>query len=76
MGAHQMRGKSPIDCFAWQYAFCASLVYREAPMTEAQIADLAKAVHAYRGHQDPVAVADEILLTWPFDVTEWGGFHH
>ena len=42
-------------------------------MTKPQLADLAQAVHALRGHLDPIHVADEVLLTWPFDVTEWGG---
>ncbi len=62
-----------MDRFAWRYAFHAHLVYRGAPMTRMQLAALAQAVHALRGHRDPIAVADEVLSTWPFDVTEWGG---
>jgi hypothetical protein len=71
----EVRDKSPIDCFAWQRAFCARLACRRAPTTPAQLFDLAQAVHAFRGHLDPIAVADEILRTWPFDVTHWGGLH-
>ena len=73
MGPCQITAKSPLDRFAWQYTCYAHLVYHRAPMSEAELADLAQAVHAVRGHLDPIAVADEILLTWPFDVTEWGG---
>jgi hypothetical protein len=73
MNQRPLRSKSAADRFAWRYAFHAHLLYRGAPMTKAQLADLAQAVHAVRGHLDPIAVADEILLTWPFDVTEWGG---
>ena len=62
-----------MDRFAWRYAFHAHLVYRGAPMTRMQLVALAQAVHALRGHLDPIAVADEVLQTWPFDVTEWGG---
>jgi hypothetical protein len=69
----QLKNKSRTDCFAWQYAFHARLVYAGAPMAKAQLINLGQAVHAFRGHLDPIAVADEILLTWPFDVTEWGG---
>jgi hypothetical protein len=68
-----VRTKSPIDCFAWQYAFHARLVHGGAPMTTLQLLALTQAVHAFRGHLDPIAVADEVLLIWPFDVTEWGG---
>lgn len=42
-------------------------------MTKMQLVALAQALHAVRGHLDPIAVADEVLQTWPFDVTEWGG---
>ncbi|MDQ6639755.1 MAG: hypothetical protein M3Z15_08855 [Pseudomonadota bacterium] len=73
MSIRQIRTKTRVDCFAWQYAFHAHLVYGRAPLTQAQLLDLTQAVHAFRGHLDPIAVADEILLTWPFDVTQWGG---
>jgi hypothetical protein len=69
----QIKAKTRVDCFAWQYAFHARLVYGRAPMAQAELIDLTRAVHAFRGHLDPIAAADEILLTWPFDVTEWGG---
>ena len=73
MGQPQVTAKSPQQQFAWQFAFCTRLVNHGAPMADAALADLAQAVYALRGHLDPIAVADEILLTWPFDVTEWGG---
>ncbi len=75
MSASQIRAKSQMNEFAWRYAFHAHLSCRKAPMTDAELADLAQAVHAVRGHLDPIAVADEVLLTWPFDVTEWGGLN-
>jgi hypothetical protein len=75
VASHRVRTKSAIDCFAWQYAFHARLVYGRAPMRTSQLVALAQAVHAFRGHLDPIAVADEVLLLWPFDVTEWGGLH-
>ena len=39
----------------------------------AQLLHLTQAVHAFRGHLDPIRVADEVLLTWPFDIAEPGG---
>jgi hypothetical protein len=65
--------KSPTECFAWHYAFFARLTNRNAPGSAAQLLHLTQAVHAFRGHLDPIRVADEVLLTWPFDVTEPGG---
>ena len=73
MSRRTLKSRSAMDRFAWRYAFHAHLVYRGAPMTKVQLADLAQAVHALRGHLDPIVVADQVLLTWPFDVTEWGG---
>ena len=35
-----------------------------------QIAALAQAYHAMRGHLNPIAAADAVMLTWPFEVTE------
>jgi hypothetical protein len=75
VSTREVRAKSPIDCFAWQRAFSARLAFHGAPTTPAHLFDFAQAVCAFRGHLDPIAVADEILLTWPFDVTEWGGLH-
>jgi hypothetical protein len=73
VSTRQIRAKTRAACFAWQYAFHAHLICRKAPLSVPQLLDLTQAVHAFRGHLDPIAVADEILLTWPFDVTEWGG---
>ena len=64
--------KSPTECFAWHYAFFARLANRRAPGSAAQLLHLTQAVHAFRGHLDPIRVADEVLLTWPFDVPELG----
>lgn len=60
----------PIDRCAWQYSFYAYLLYREAPASEAQLLDLAQALHVMKGHLNPIAAADAVLLTWPFEVTE------
>jgi hypothetical protein len=65
--------KSPTECFAWHYAFFARLANRKAPGSATQLLHLTQAVHAFRGHLDPIQVADEVLLTWPFDVPEPGG---
>ena len=62
--------KSPTECFAWHYAFFARLANRRAPGSAAQLLHLTQAVHAFRGHLDPIRVADEVLLTWLFDVHE------
>jgi hypothetical protein len=72
VSTRQIRAKSRTECFAWQYAFYAHLVYGKAPGTAAQLFDLTRLVHVMRGHMDPIQAADEVLLTWPFDVTEWG----
>ena len=69
----QIKSKTRVDCFAWQYAFHAHPVYGKAPLSAAELRDLTQAVHAFRGHLDQIVAADEILLTWPFDVTHWGG---
>jgi hypothetical protein len=58
------------DRFAWQYSFYAYLIYRQAPASEEQLADLAQALHVMKGHLNPIAAADAVMLTWPFDVTE------
>ena len=73
VSTRQIRAKSRVDVFAWQYAFHAHLVYARAPLPQQELLDLTRAVHAFRGHLDPIVVADEILLSWPFDVTDWGG---
>jgi hypothetical protein len=75
MSTRQVRAKSRVHCFAWQYAFYAHLVFGKAPGTAAQLFDLTQAIYILRGHLDPIRVADEVLLTWPFDVTEWGTLH-
>ena len=72
VSTRQITAKTPVDCFAWKYAFHAHLVYGRAPLTQADLLNLTQAVHAFRGHLDPIVVADEVLLTWPFDVTQWG----
>jgi hypothetical protein len=64
--------KTPTECFAWHYAFFARLTGRKAPGSAAQLLHLTQAVHAFRGHLDPIRVADEVLLSWPFDVPETG----
>ena len=73
MSSPDVRAKSSADCFAWQYAFYTHLLYRKAPGTAAQLLDITRVVHLMRGHRDPIRVAHETLLTWPFDTTEWGG---
>jgi hypothetical protein len=72
VSTRQIRAKTQVDCFAWKYAFHAHLVYGRAPLTQAELLALTQAVHAFRGHLDPIVVADEVLLSWPFDVTQWG----
>lgn len=72
MDHHRIETKSRTECFAWCYAFYARLVSRRAPGSAAQLLHLTQAVHAFRGHLDPIRVADEVLLTWPFDVLEPG----
>jgi hypothetical protein len=64
----KIRARAIADCFAWQYAFYTHLLSRKAPGTAAQLFDITQVVHVLRGHLDPIRTADEILLTWPFDV--------
>jgi hypothetical protein len=71
MDIEKLHARPPIDRFAWEYSFYAYLVYREAPLSESQLADLAQALHVIKGHLNPIAAADEVLLTWPFDVTDY-----
>ena len=70
MNRGKLLARTPIDRFAWQYSFYAHLIYRQAPVSEAQLSDLAQAAHVMKGHLNPIAAADEVMLTWPFDVTE------
>jgi hypothetical protein len=72
MGSSTFRSKSPVDCFAWQYAFYTHLLYRKAPATAAHLFDVTQAVHAVRGHVDPIRAAHETLQSWPFEVTDSG----
>ena len=72
MGLPGIKAKSKTESFAWHYAFFARLANRKAPGSAAQLLHLTQAVHAFRGHLDPIRVADEVLLTWPFDVPEAG----
>ena len=73
MSSSDVRAKSSVDCFAWQYAFYTHLLYHKARGTAAQLLDITRVVHIMRGHRDPIRVAHETLLTWPFDTPEWGG---
>ena len=72
MRPQRIRQKSTTECFAWQYAFFAHLANRRAPGSSEQLLHLTQAVHAFRGHLDPIRVADEVLETWPFDLPELG----
>lgn len=73
MGPQPTCTRSRTERFAWHYAFFARLASRKAPGSPAQLLHLTQAVHAFRGHLDPIRVADEVLLSWPFDVPEPGG---
>jgi len=73
MGAQPTCTRSRTERFAWHYAFFARLASCKAPGSPAQLLHLTQAVHAFRGHLDPIRVADEVLLSWPFDVPEPGG---
>ena len=64
----KIRAKSAADCFAWQYAFYMHLLSRKAPGTAAQLFDITQVLHILRGHLDPIRMANEALLSWPFDV--------
>lgn len=70
MNREKIQAWASTDRFAWQYSFYAYLIYRQAPVPEAQLADLAQALHVLKGHLNPIAAADEVMLTWPFDVTD------
>jgi hypothetical protein len=68
--SEELHAQISADRFAWQYSFYAYLIYRQAPASQAQLADLAQALHVMKGHLNPIAAADTVMLTWPFDVTE------
>jgi hypothetical protein len=70
MDIEELFTETPIDRFAWQYSFYAYLIYREAPVTQEQLSHLAQALYIMKGHLNPIAAADIVLLTWPFEVTE------
>jgi hypothetical protein len=72
MRSSDIRNRSLVECFAWQYAFYTHLLYRKAPASAAILFDVAQAVHVMRGHLDPIRVADETLRHWPFDLAEPG----
>ena len=69
-GMQRFTPRVALDRAAWQYSFCAYLAYREAPATPAQLRALAQALQVMKGHLNPIAAADAVLLTWPFEVTE------
>ena len=64
-----MDTRRPIDAFAWQYAFYAHLVHRRASAPEAQLSDLAQVMWAVSRKQDPRAVAERVMVSWPFAVS-------
>jgi hypothetical protein len=66
----RLTSSAALDRVAWRYSFCAYLAYREAPASAAQLRALAQALHVMKGHLNPIAAADAVLLTWPFEVTE------
>lgn len=70
MDIEDLCAKTPTDRFTWQYSFYAYLVYRSAPAPEGQLADLAQIVHSMKGHMDPIEAADEVMSSWPFDLTK------
>jgi hypothetical protein len=49
VNSDERRAQGPIDSFAWQYSFYAYLIYRQAPATQEQLADLAQALHIMKG---------------------------
>lgn len=70
VNSEERHTQAPFDRFAWQYSFYAYLIYRQAPASEEQLSDLAQALHVMKGHLNPIAVADAVMLTWPFEVTD------
>ena len=62
--------RAPLDGFAWRYAFYARLVDGRAPLPQDALTDLAQALHPIKGHRHPVAVANDVLRTWPFEVRD------
>ena len=68
MRTAKFRSRSVAHCFAWQYAFYTHLLRRRAPATSAQLFDITQVVHVWRGHLDPIRVANETLLSWPFEL--------
>ena len=70
MSSPRLRSRNSVDRFAWQYSFYAYLLYRQVPLPATHLASLAQVLHAIKGHRNPIAVADEVLLTWPLDLTE------
>lgn len=69
MDQEKLCPRTPIDRFAWQYSFYAHLIYRQAPASRQALSDLAQAMHAIKSHLSPIEAADDVLRTWPFDVT-------
>lgn len=70
MSSQRFQHRPKTDRFSWEYSFYAYLIYRQAPASESHLSDLAQAMHVIKGHLNPIAAADEVMLTWPFDVTE------
>jgi len=70
MNGEELQAQESMDRFAWEYSVYAYLIYREAPATAQHLSALAQALHVMKGHLNPIAAADAVMLTWPFDVTE------
>jgi hypothetical protein len=70
MSSEELHAQESMDRFAWEYSVYAYLVYREAPASAQHLSALAQALHVMKGHLNPIAAADTVMLTWPFDVTE------
>ena len=70
MTSQKIHALTPPDRFSWQYSFYAYLIYRQASVSNQRLSDLAQILHVMKGHLDPIEAAEEVLLSWPFEVTE------
>ena len=70
MDPGELRPRTPIDAFAWQYAFFTQLIYRGAPAPEVVLSDVAHIFYLSKGHLCPEAAAAEALMTWPFELKD------
>jgi hypothetical protein len=73
MSSQHLHSRTQVDRFVWQYAFYVRLICSNAGLPRAHLWELAEMLEPLKSSLDPVAVAEELLRSWPFDAVDRTG---